>query len=182
MKRALSPTVVLGVGNVMMKDDGAGVWIVRSLVERYRFPPGVRLVEGGVGGIGLLPILAGAEAALIVDAVDRGDPPGTLFRIDAGELPAANGTRISAHEIGLVELLDTARFMGCCPRTRIVGIQPSDCRSAGKSLTPAVRRAVPRAREAVVAELRAMGIVSKPIHAVGRSGLKRAGKGGRTNA
>lgn len=174
--------MVLGVGNVLMKDDGAGVWIVRSLAERYRFPSEVRLVEGGVGGIGLLPILAGAEAALIVDAVDRGESPGTLFRMEAGDLPSGNGARLSAHEIGIVELLNTARLLGCCPRTRIIGIQPSDCRSAGEALTPPVRRAIPRAREAVVAELCAMGIVAEPIHTVARGGLKTTDKGGRKNA
>jgi hydrogenase maturation protease len=182
MKSVRSPTVVLGIGNVLMKDDGAGVWIVRSLAERYRFPSGVRLVEGGVAGIGLLPILMKASAALIVDAVDRGDPPGTLYRLDAGELSSVGGRRLSAHECGIPELLAAAEAMGCRLRTRIVGIQPSDCRTPGESLTPSVKRALPGAREAVLAELRAMGFVPKAKKSSGNDGIKTSGKGGMVHA
>jgi hydrogenase maturation protease len=161
MKNIHPATVVMGIGNVLMKDDGVGVWAVRRLVERYRLPSSVRVIEGGVGGLRLLPFLTESRTVLIVDAVDRGGPPGTLYRMEAGEIPGRRRAGLSAHTIGLAELMSTARMMGRCPRARLIGVQPSEFQTEGMELTPSVRKALPRAVRAVVDELREMGIAVK---------------------
>mgnify|MGYP000353811634 CR=1 FL=1 len=110
--------VVLGVGNVLRRDDGVGVHVVEELWRRFRFPEGVRLVDGGLGGPALLGAVEGAEALIAVDAVRGGQPPGTLYRIPAAELlrdrdaraAAPGGTRSlwSLHEAGLPDLIALA--------------------------------------------------------------------------
>ena len=77
-------TVVIGVGNVVLSDDGLGVHVVRRLRDRYRLEDRVELVEGGTAGLLLLPHLADARRVIIVDAIDTGAPAGTLVRL-AGE-------------------------------------------------------------------------------------------------
>ncbi len=83
--------VVLGVGNTMMRDDGIGVRAVQALTQAYILPKSVRVVEGGVAGIRLLPFIQDADDLLIVDAVRGLGAPGTIYRLDVTELPMGWG-------------------------------------------------------------------------------------------
>jgi hydrogenase maturation protease len=150
--------VVLGVGNTAMQDDGVGVWVVRSLAQAYDLPPYVRLIEAGVTGLGLLSDLEGAGDLLVIDAVDRAGPPGMLYRLGPGELPKGRGSLLSAHDIGMIDLLSWADFLGRRPHICIIGIQPLEVRKIGFELTPPLRKALPLAVAAVVRELRTLGV------------------------
>ncbi|MBI3610783.1 MAG: HyaD/HybD family hydrogenase maturation endopeptidase [Nitrospirae bacterium] len=150
--------VVLGVGNTLMQDDGVGVWAVRALAETYDFPDRVRIVEAGVAGLRCLPEFEGAEHLLIIDAVTGKESPGAIYRLAPEDLSARRGPFFSAHEIGIAELLSTARFLGKLPFTRILGVQPLEVREVGLDLTPMLRDALPRVVEAAVGELRALGV------------------------
>lgn len=123
----MTPTIlVLGIGNLVMSDDGAGVRVVQELQKRYRFPPHVEIMDGGTLGLDLLPKLEGIERLLVVDAVETGGKPGTLVRLLGEELPIALQTKISPHQMGLKDLLAVAELMGHAPREMVlVGIQPA---------------------------------------------------------
>jgi len=119
-------TLVLGIGNLVMGDDGAGVRVVQELQKRYRFPPRVEVVDGGTLGLDLLPKLEGIGRLLVVDAVETGGKPGTLVRLAGEELPIALQTKVSPHQMGLKDLLAVAELMGHAPREMVlVGIQPA---------------------------------------------------------
>ncbi len=166
-----APSVaVLGVGNTLMRDDGIGVWVVRALARAYAWPSQVRLVDAGVAGLRCLPEFEGAEHLLIIDAARGEGPPGTLYRLAPEDLPAGRGPFMSAHEVGITEVLSVARFLGKLPRTRIIGVQPLESGAVGLDLTPPLREALPRVVAAVVEELRALGVEARE-----KAGAKNTG-------
>lgn len=150
--------VVLGIGNTLMQDDGIGVYAVQALAQSYILPDHVRLVEGGVAGLRLLPEIQGADHLLIIDAVEGQGPPGTLYRLRPQDLPKGRGFFISAHEIGIAELLSMAELSGKMPCTSIIGIQPKEARKIGLELTPPLREALPDVVATVVDLLQKLGI------------------------
>ena len=79
-------TLVLGIGNLIMTDDGVGVKVIHLLQERYSFPGTVALLDGGTLGLDLLPHLEGVKRLVVVDAVETGGPPGTLVRLTGDEI------------------------------------------------------------------------------------------------
>ncbi|MGZ6670686.1 MAG: HyaD/HybD family hydrogenase maturation endopeptidase [Solirubrobacteraceae bacterium] len=118
--------VVIGLGNVVLSDDGVGVHAVRRLRERTHLRDGVELIEGGTAGLLLLPHLADARRAIIVDAIDTGAPPGTLIRLDGDDWPAAFATHHTVHDVGLRDLLGAAQLSGAWPQRLVLhGVQPA---------------------------------------------------------
>jgi len=156
-------TVVIGLGNIVLSDDGAGVHAVRQL--RRRTPPvsGVELIEGGTAGLLLLPHLADARSAIIVDAIDTGAPAGTLVRLQGEDWPAAFSSHVTVHDVGLRDLLGAAQLTGALPRRLVLhGIQPATT-TIGTELSAPVARALGRLVNAVAAELAAWQDVQAPV-------------------
>ncbi|HEY4485928.1 MAG TPA: HyaD/HybD family hydrogenase maturation endopeptidase [Nitrospiria bacterium] len=154
-----SPRVlVLGIGNILMQDDGIGVWAVRALAESASLPPNVRLLEGGIAGLRLLPEIAAADEVLIIDAARGDGPPGAIYRYGNGVPPGRRGPVFSAHEVGIAEVLAVAELTGRCPRARIIGVQPQETDRVGLQMSPALQAVLPRVIEAAVGELEAMGV------------------------
>ena len=145
--------LVVGVGNVLHGDDGFGVEVVKRLGER-RSLPGMTVAETGIGGIHLVhELMAGYDALVVVDAVDRGRAPGTVMVIDAdvidvGELPVDERHDLLAdmHLATPERALMVAKAAGVLPdRTIIVGCQPAEVDTLGIGLTSAVNDAVAHA-------------------------------------
>ncbi len=152
---------VLGVGNVLRRDDGVGVHVVEELRRRFRFPEGVRLVDGGLGGPALLGALEGAEALIAVDAVRGGQPPGTLYRIPAAELLRDRGGAPSLwtlHEAGLPDLLALALRAAPGLQATVLGVEPLETREWGTELTEPVAARLPALVDLVLEELAALGV------------------------
>lgn len=160
---ARARVVVLGVGNLLRRDEGVGVLLVRELLARYRLPPGVRAVDAGTAGLRVLPLLEGADRVVVVDAVDVGAPAGTVVRLAPEELPPAAAPSLSVHEAGPLETLEVlAAVRGRTVPAVVVGVQPGDLSPWDDRLTEPVRAALPEALAAVVAELEAVGVVVEP--------------------
>jgi len=146
----VSRVLVGCVGNVLRGDDGFGP----ALSERLELPEGAELVETGIGGIALLQeLMADCDGLVLVDAVDRGEQPGTVFRIEPEVLDAPHVADV--HLANPERVLTMAKSMGVLPRrVTIVGCQPAGTEELGEGLSPAVERALPGATrevEAVVA-------------------------------
>jgi len=128
-------TAVIGLGNVVLSDDGLGVHAVRRLRERYALGPNVEVIEGGTAGLLLLPHLADARQVVIVDAIDVGAASGTLVRLDGVQWPTAFAVRMTPHDVGLADLLATAQLAGMWPeRLALHGMQPEST-SIGTALS-----------------------------------------------
>ena len=117
--------LVLGLGNVLLGDDGLGAAAVARMERDYRIPPGVRLEDGGTLGLSLLGLLADSDRVILVDAVRTDEPPGTLVRLDGEDVMDAVRDRLSPHQVGVADLLDAARLIDCYPSAvTLLGLVP----------------------------------------------------------
>lgn len=120
--------LVLGLGNTLLGDDGAGVQVVRNLQRKNGMPRGTRLLDGGTLSFSLLEDIEDAGALIVVDAAQLGEAPGTVhvFREEAMDRFLRSRRTTSVHEVSLMELLDMARLNDRLPQRRaLVGIQPA---------------------------------------------------------
>jgi hydrogenase maturation protease len=117
--------LVIGMGNVLMQDEGIGVRAVEELEARYRLPGRVRVIDGGTTGMELFEPMRHADCLVIADAVNADRPPGTLLRIANEEIRAFFQTKLSNHQLGLSDLLALLAFKGETPRhVAIIGMVP----------------------------------------------------------
>lgn len=107
--------VVLGLGNILLRDEGVGVRVVEALAARYVLPAMVEVVDGGTTGMELLDTLAGCDHLLVCDAVQTGAPPGSVVKLADAEVPALFQARFSPHQLGLAEVLATLILMEEAP-------------------------------------------------------------------
>ncbi len=157
----LKHCLVLGVGNVLMGDDGLGSRAVRAFEARYELPPGVEVIDGGTGGLALLELLQGFESVIVIDAILSGAEPGTIERYGGEELKGAkHPPRASAHQVGLYELIETARFSGHAPSVTLIGVVPEKV-LAGSGLSKTLQKTIGPVTEKIVDELRLLGIECK---------------------
>ncbi len=154
----VTPTLVLGLGNILLADEGIGVRVIERLQEQYEFPPYVQVMDGGTLGLDLLPYVEQVDRLLVVDALNAGAEPGTIVRLEGEEIPAFFAPKISSHQMGLVDLLAAARLAGCQPRDLVLwGIQPQTL-GVGLELSPVVNDQVEKLIGHVLAELSRWGI------------------------
>ena len=153
------PTVlILGIGNLVMSDDGVGVKVVQKLQREYLLPDFVDIMDGGTLGLDILPRLEDIERLIVVDAVETGDIPGTLVRLVGDEIPLALETKVSPHQMGLKDLLTVSLLMGHAPREMVlVGVQPGSI-EMDTELTPEVDVQMDAMLDLVLKELNEWGI------------------------
>jgi hydrogenase maturation protease len=152
--------LVLGLGNVLWADEGFGIRAAEALNERWRFPPSVRVMDGGTQGIFLLPWVTTCRRLLILDAMDYGMEPGTLKLIRDDDVPSFMGAKkVSMHQAGFQEVLASARLTGHLPeKIALVGVQPELLDDYGGSLRPSVRARIPEAISLAVKVLQEWGV------------------------
>lgn len=149
--------LVLGLGNVLLGDDGLGAAALARLEADYHLPAGVRLEDGGTLGLGLLGLLAEATHVILVDAVRMDSPPGTLVRLDGDDVMPAVRDRLSPHQVGVAELLDAARLISCYPATvKLIGLVPETI-DLGLVRSTAVAARLDELVEVIVREVAALG-------------------------
>ncbi|HBG04473.1 MAG: hydrogenase expression/formation protein [Geobacteraceae bacterium GWC2_58_44] len=154
--------LVLGIGNLIMSDDGIGVKVVQLLAERFVFPPEVTVLDGGTLGLDLLPRLEGVERLLLVDAVESAKAPGTVVRLSGEEVPTALETKISPHQMGLKDLLAVAMLQGFAPQEMVLwGVQPAAIH-LGTELSAAVAGRLEELAGKILAELAGWGVTALP--------------------
>jgi len=144
--------VVLGLGNILHSDDGLGSQAIQRLRDDARVPEDVALIEGGTLGLELLTYIWDCSHLLVLDAVDVGQPPGTLVRMSSQELQTLPG-KGSVHQLGVADLLVALRVLARRPPTVVLlGVQ-SATTDWGTELSPAVGAVMGSLIEAAVAEL-----------------------------
>jgi hydrogenase maturation protease len=152
----MSDYVVIGIGNILMSDDGVGVHAVRYLKDKL--PGDVPLIEGGVYGLDLLPYLEGRDKAVFIDAVDAGDEPGAVFRFSPGDVAMREAApSMSLHDLGLYELIAAAQLLDQCPGSIIIIAVQVKSLETGTELSQEVRDALPYVHRLVVEEIGGQG-------------------------
>jgi hydrogenase maturation protease len=155
----LDRIVVLGVGNILLKDEGVGVRVVQEMERRYSFPENVRVVDGGTQGLWLISTIEQADHLIVVDAVLGKGQPGTIYRLERDDLPRGLRAKQSAHDSHLVEALNLCSLIDKGPRSVVViGVEPEDIRQFDLELSPSVAARVPDLIDRVLTELRTLGV------------------------
>lgn len=166
----MAETLVLGLGNVLLGDEGAGVRVVERLLEQYELPEEVQVMDGGNLGLYLLPYVEEASRLVVVDAVQARRPPGALVRLTGNEIPIfLDAAKISPHQEGVQDLLAVAALRGYLPDDLVFWGVQIDSLGVGLELSPAVAGQVDPLVEKVLGELEQWGITLQRKQDKGRS-------------
>jgi len=147
--------MVMGIGNVLMQDDGVGVHVIRQL-EAMDLPPEVELVDGGTHSYDLLDYFSQADFCIVVDAMHAGGKPGTVYRVPLEELDLSPNPNIqSLHEMSFAEAVYMLQLEGYNPQMLVYGVEPHTV-DLGLELTPVVAEQVPFILERIQKDIQAM--------------------------
>lgn len=152
----MRPTVVIGLGNPLMSDEGIGLHLVRALLaQAWRFST-VDFYELGTGGMAVLHLLAGRRKAVLLDCAQMGEPPGTLRRFTPEQVSSVKAlARFSLHEGDLLAILELSGRLGECPASVVIyGVQPAHV-APGDTLSSALAGRVGEYARSIAAELTA---------------------------
>jgi hydrogenase maturation protease len=129
---------ILGVGNILLSDEGVGVRVAEALYRRYEFADHVRVLDGGVLGVRLMGIVSDTDILIVVDAVCNRGAPGDLYRLADDQVPRRVLAKQSMHQMDLPEVLALCRAIDHDPHVVVVGVEPEDITTVSDRLTPTI--------------------------------------------
>ncbi|UNC92285.1 HyaD/HybD family hydrogenase maturation endopeptidase [Candidatus Contubernalis alkaliaceticus] len=152
-KNTGSNILVLGVGNILMADEGIGVQIINKM-QNLDLPENVELLDGGTAGLDLIPYMKDKKKIIVIDCVDTEDPPGTVYRMTSLDLEEINTFTISSmHQIGLAETIKLSRILGNNAEMIIIGITPKNYKEYSLKISPELEAVVDKVIEIVIQEI-----------------------------
>jgi hydrogenase maturation protease len=149
---------VLGVGNILLSDEGFGVKAVLKIMQNYQFPENVRLVDGNILGLNLLGVISSTDYLIVVDAIKNNGKPGTIYRIDAEDIPKRIRAKNSLHQVDFLEAMTLCQALDHVPKSVIFGVEPKDIETVQDKLTPETKSKLNIVIDMVLAELTKIGI------------------------
>jgi hydrogenase maturation protease len=152
---------VIGVGNILLCDEGIGVHVVRELSSRGEMPD-VEFVDGGVAGATLLNLVEGEERVVLVDAVDAPFPPGTVVRMTPDELAGSGTPAWSLHDLNLADTLGMMRLRETLPEMILLGVVPGDIETYSLELSEPLAARFGEIVEKVRSEIAAFAASPRP--------------------
>ncbi len=142
-------TMILGVGNLLLRDEGVGVHVATNLQE-YPLPDNIEVIEGGTDGFKLFHLIMEADRLIVVDCVKGGDEPASIYRFDIDDFDHFPDLyKTSVHQISITEVINLSGTMRTPPRTTIIGIEPDEI-SMSMELSPRVQSKLPSVLEIVL--------------------------------
>lgn len=119
------PILVLGLGNILLQDEGIGVRAVQHMQRNFEFPPQVEVLDGGTAGMALYEHIVDRDQIIVIDAVKTGREPGTLVKLENKDVPAFFRTKVSPHQLALSDILAALKIGGeHLPEIVVIGIEP----------------------------------------------------------
>lgn len=155
--------IIVGVGNVLFKDEGVGVYAVRYIQDNYTFSPEIEVIDGACLGFTLMPYFQEYDYVVIVDTVSIEDTPGSLYRLPAEEMLGLGSYRQTAHEVEIVEMLEICSFLEHMAEVVILGIVPEDIDSVEMGLTDPLKTAFPNLVDYILKEVETCGIIPTKV-------------------
>jgi hydrogenase maturation protease len=145
--------LILGIGNLLLKDEGIGVHVIDKL-KQMSLPDNVEVLDGGTAGLDLVDFIEGRKKLIVIDAVNAGEKPGTLYRLTEENLDIKPKAISSFHEIDFMDALHMSEIVNSKPEEIVViGIEPKDM-SSGLELSPEIEERIPRIIEIVMEEIK----------------------------
>jgi hydrogenase maturation protease len=150
----MKPTVIIGIGNPVLTDDAVGVQIARRLAAEFQDNRNIDVTELYAGGMSLMEAMVGYDRAILIDAMECGQDPGTVYQVTDRELLETKNS-MCAHNTTLTAALQVGRLVGLPlpDRIEIWGVEPQNVTTFGEELSGNVARAVPRVVEAILKTL-----------------------------
>ncbi|MGD0186680.1 MAG: HyaD/HybD family hydrogenase maturation endopeptidase [Roseiarcus sp.] len=162
MARPIASVLVLGLGNILLSDEGVGVRIVEALDASHELPDEVESLDGGTSGMELLDMVAGRDCLIVADAVNAAGPAGRVIRLENDDIRMLFETRFSPHQLGLSDMLAALRLIDEAPRRVVViGVVPENLKT-GLDLSPAAAGGRDVAVAMIVDELTRLGMAPTP--------------------
>lgn len=147
-----TPILVLGIGNILLRDEGVGVQVVNAL-RQQQLPNHVELIDGGTAGADLLDILSDRQIVIIIDAIVFDAPPGTLLKFSSKDLLSSQQTALSLHDLDIVQTLAMTHLLKCPPRkVTFFGIVPETI-EPGLELSQTIQEKLSLYTQAILQEL-----------------------------
>ena len=153
--------LILGVGNILLTDEGFGVRAVEYLETHYRWPERVRLMDGGTQGLMLMPELLECDFLVVLDVVLGPEAPGTFYLLEGEDLRKSLSFRDSMHQTDLLDTLITCHLAGHRPEAVVIGLQPFDYKTMQVGLSPQAQALLPEFCRKAVEEMARRGIVAE---------------------
>lgn len=150
--------MIMGVGCILLTDEGFGVHTVEKLENIYDFPDNVTLVDGGVLGVNLLGVISLADQLIVIDVIRNKGNPGDLHRLAGDQIPERIRLKNSLHQVDLLEALTLCQALDKVPETVIVGVEPQDIESLAVEPTPLIQEKMDAVIDMVLAELDRLGV------------------------
>ncbi len=150
--------LILGVGNILFKDEGIGVRALEWLQEHAELPEYISLVDGGTLGLGLMDAILSCGRLYVLDAVLGGRDPGSVYRLTDDNLRKSMSFRDSLHQTDLVDTLIYCGLLGNRPEAVVYGMEPSDYETMELGLTPVCEENVPKLAQKLLDELASLGV------------------------
>ncbi len=145
--------LILGVGNLLLTDDGFGVHVINEL-RKIPLPPNVTLIDAGIVSHQLIPDFHEADLLIFIDAVQAGDVPGSIFKFSPEDMRFMSNLKMSLHDMSLIDVLQMTELTGKRPETVIIAVQPKDVTSPSMELNEEIRAVIPKVIELVMEELK----------------------------
>lgn len=146
------PILILGVGNSIQMDDGIGIHVLEEL-KKISLPGNIELFDGGTAGFDLINVVSERKKVIVIDAVNGGEPPGTIYKFSPEDIKSRNIMYDSLHQLGIIESLQMAKLLDKYPDECIIfGIEPKTI-DWGLELTESLKVMVPKTIELVLKEL-----------------------------
>jgi len=156
---------ILGLGNILMKDDGFGVHFLRWFENRWIFPDAVRIIEGGVMAYTLLEPVCSCRHLIVIDVLKTNDEPGSVYRFTLAEIEPKLPPPTSAHEVQFLDVLFKAELLEESPDVVFLFIVPVDFRDMNLEMSPLLRKQFPVMEKFLIQELDRHGIRPVKSHA-----------------
>jgi len=155
-------TLIIGVGNLLLSDEGVGIHAAQRLLREYHLPEEVLVLDGGTLGLDLLYYLEGIENLLLIDAVLMNKEPGSLMRMADDEVPSYMTFKMSPHHIGIPDMLFAAKLKGLYPPNVVLwGVQP-EIVDIGLDLSESVASQMNPLMDHILEELHQWGVILEP--------------------
>ena len=157
-----NPIVLLGVGNILLTDEGFGVHVVNQLREDYVFNPPITIIDGGTMGMELLTYMRGMTKLLLVDAINGGDTPGTVYEFPHEEMNTYFTEAISVHEVGMQDILRIRALQeDPLEDAVVIGVEPESL-ELGLDLSETTQGVVKEVKERILAVLASWNVTATP--------------------
>lgn len=155
---------VLGVGNILFKDEGFGVFAVKYLQQNYKFDPEIQLIDGGTGGFKLIEYFQDYDYVILLDVISVNDKAGSIYRIEGENLASLSSYHQTAHEVEVLQMIDLAALGGKSAKIVVLGIVPEDITKTEIGLTSSLEKVFESFINLVLKEIDSLGVKYEKIN------------------